>query len=209
MIRAAIFDIGNVLLKFNYLVAAERLRLHNGLEELPDREPIVEAMKQLESGQIQRPDFLRMAKEAFAHSEDDESFLEIWRDIFHPNLPMISFARELQQHLPLYLLSNINCIHQEHIFERYDFFSIFRDGAYSYRLGCLKPDPEIYRRCLEQFELNASEVILFDDMEENVLAARQSGWTAIQYDFRRHGEFLSEVEHLGLTPPRPAATNQA
>jgi len=199
MIRAAIFDIGNVLLKFNYLVAAERLRLRNGLEELPDREAIVEAKKQLESGQIQRPEFLQVAKEAFAHPDDDESFLEIWRDIFYPNLPMVAFARELQPHLPLYLLSNISCIHQEHIFEYYNFFSLFRDGAYSYRLGCLKPDPEIYRRCLEQFGLTASEVVLFDDMEENVLAARQSGWTAIQYDFRRHGDFLSEVEQLGLT----------
>lgn len=192
-LRAAVFDIGNVLLKFNYMVAAERLRLLNGLEELPDRGPVVEAKADLEGGKIQRADFLAVALREFGHAGDEESFLEIWRDIFHPNLPMVEFARDLSARMPVYLLSNISCIHREYIFERYDFFSIFTDGAFSYELGCLKPERVIYDRTLKKFGLQPRDVILFDDMPENIQGAKEAGWEAIQYDFRRHPEFLHEV----------------
>jgi glucose-1-phosphatase len=192
-IRAAVFDIGNVLLKFNYFVAAERLRLVNGLEEMPDREVIVKAKAALEGGKIQRAEFLEIALREFQHGGDEESFLEIWRDIFHPNLPMVEFAGELAERMPVYLLSNISCIHREFIFERYEFFSIFTGGAFSYELGCMKPEARIYERTLEKFGLVPDEVILFDDMPENVEGARAAGWHALQYDFRNHGEFLQRV----------------
>lgn len=201
-IEAAIFDIGNVLLKFNYFVAAERLRLVNGLEALPDHAPIVEAKADLESGKIQRAEFLARVLPAFQHLGDEESFLTIWRDIFHLNEPMASFAKELAQRMPVYLLSNISCIHHEYIFDTYPVFSIFTDGAYSYRLGCLKPEPIIYQRALAQFGLRSHEVVLFDDLAENVAAARQEGWQALQYDFRRHEDFLQEADRLGLTSPQ-------
>jgi FMN phosphatase YigB (HAD superfamily) len=197
--RAVIFDIGNVLLKFNYFVAAERLRLRNGLHELPDREPIVAAKARLESGQITRADFLQLARPAFSHEGDDESFLEIWRDIFDPNQPMIDLAAQLSRSVPCYLLSNVSCIHHEYVFQKYPFFRIFRDGAFSYRLGCLKPEPRIYQLTLAQFGLAPEEVVLFDDMPENVAAARAEGWQAFLYDFRRHHEFLQEIAPLGLT----------
>jgi HAD superfamily hydrolase (TIGR01549 family) len=199
MIQAAIFDIGNVLLKFNYLVAAERLRLVNGLDELPEREIVVQAKQDLEAGRIGRAEFLDIATGVFQHSGDQESFLEIWRDIFHPNLPMVEFARSLSGKMPVYLLSNISCIHREFIFAEYDFFSIFRDGAFSYELGCLKPEPEIYRRALAKFSLCPEAVVLFDDMLENVESARAGGWQALQYDFRHHGDFLAQAASLGLT----------
>lgn len=199
MIRAAIFDIGNVLLKFNYSVAAERLRLRNGLPDLPDREFIVDARNRLESGHLPPSEFTLLLMDAFCHEGDQESFLEIWRDIFHPNQPMVDFARSISERMPVYLLSNISCIHRDFIFHRYDFFSIFHDGAYSYELGCLKPDPLIYHRTLKKFGLLPEEVVLFDDLEANVASAKNLGWQAFQYDFRRHETFLDKVSFLGLT----------
>jgi FMN phosphatase YigB (HAD superfamily) len=204
-IEAAIFDIGNVLLKFNYFVAAERLRLVNGLESLPDHAPIVEAKAALEVGQIDRAEFLARAMPAFEHAGDEESFLAIWRDIFHLNTPMADFARDLSTRMPVYLLSNISCIHKEYIFEHYPVFSLFTDGAYSYLLGCLKPEPMIYGKALAQFGLRPEQVVLFDDLADNVAAARAQGWQAIQYEFRRHADFLQQACALGLTSP---ASNQ-
>ena len=198
-IEAAIFDIGNVLLKFNYFIAAERLRLVNGLEALPDHAPIVDAKADLESGRISRAEFLQRVLPVFEHAGDEDSFLAIWRDIFHLNTPMAEFAQELSQRMPVYLLSNISCIHQEYIFETYPIFSIFHDGAYSFRLGCLKPEPLIYEKALAQFGLRPEQVVLFDDLEENVATARNSGWQAVVYDFRNHADFLRQACALGLT----------
>lgn len=198
MIKAAIFDIGNVLLKFNYMIAAERLKLVNGLAEIPDSEPIVKAKAELETGRISRREFLDRAMDAFEHEGDDASFMAIWQDIFDPNLPMVEFARQLKAQMPVYLLSNISCIHKDYIFEKYEFFSMFEDGAYSYKLQSLKPDAVIYEKALLQFGLHPEEVVLFDDLAENVAAARSLGWTAIQYDFRNHGDFLRQVKESGM-----------
>ncbi|MCS7009641.1 MAG: hypothetical protein NZL93_06860, partial [Chthoniobacterales bacterium] len=95
MIEAAIFDIGNVLLRFNYSIAIERLRLINALRELPENEPLVQAQRELESGRMSREGFLAQAMLAFGHTESEEMFLEVWSDIFYPNWPMVEFARAL------------------------------------------------------------------------------------------------------------------
>ncbi len=54
---AVLLDIGNVLLKFDYLVAARRLAELGGLEELPERGPIEAAQVALEGGVIDRANF--------------------------------------------------------------------------------------------------------------------------------------------------------
>ena len=79
MIDAVIFDIGNVLLKFDYLVAAHRLMKHNGLTELPDRAPIVAAKELLEGGRIDRAEFLRRVRPEFSHAGTDEEFVAMLR----------------------------------------------------------------------------------------------------------------------------------
>lgn len=201
-LRAVVFDIGNVLLRFNYRVAAERLALLNGLDSLPEEAPIAEAKALLESGAITRSEFLARVMPLFGHAGSEESFLEIWRDIFHPNTPMLELAADLSARMPVFLLSNISCIHREHIFQRYPEFHIFKKGAFSYELGCLKPSPEIYRKALQLFGFAPAEVILFDDMPENVHSARAEGWHALHYNFRRHHEFLESLARLGLTPSR-------
>jgi putative hydrolase of the HAD superfamily len=199
MIEAIIFDIGNVLLKFNYLIAAERLRLINGLHELPERDPLVAAKNLLEAGQISREEFLHRARASFAHREDEASFLEIWEDIFHPNFPMVEFARSLHRRLPLYLLSNISCIHREYIFRKYDFMQLFDRGAYSYELGCLKPEPIIYERAAQLLRIDPANTLFIDDMPENIEAAQNFGLQTRLYDFRKHDDFLQSLTGLGLT----------
>lgn len=208
MIEAIIFDIGNVLLKFNYLIAAERLRLVNGLRELPERDPLVEAKNLLEAGRISREEFLQQARAAFCHREDEASFLEIWEDIFHPNWPIVEFARTWRGKLPLYLLSNISCIHREYIFRRYEFMGLFDRGAFSYELGCLKPEREIYARAARFLGIVPERTLFIDDMPENIAAGAEFGLRTVRYDFRQHADFLREVAELGLTSPDNSPTSK-
>lgn len=56
----------------------------------------------------------------------------------------------------------------------------------SHLLGCAKPDARIYelaqRRFTEAHALHPSNIVFFDDLPENVAAARAAGWTAFQVD---------------------------
>ncbi len=48
----------------------------------------------------------------------------------------------------------------------------------SHQLGLAKPDAEIYQRACEHFACAPSDILFFDDLQENVNAAREQGWNA-------------------------------
>ncbi len=186
-VDAVIFDIGNVLLKFDYLIAARRLAALAGREELADHRPVAAAKAELECGAIDRAEFLDRVRPEFGHTGSEYEFLAIWRDIFEENLPMTRFATELAERgVPTFLLSNISCIHVDHISERYPVFATFRDAVYSYRAKSLKPSAEIYEVAIRQFGIDPERMLFIDDLTENVAAARVAGLQSLQYDWREH-----------------------
>lgn len=195
-VDAVIFDIGNVLLKFDYLVAANRLLAASPLDELPDREAIVTAKAALEGGKIDREEFVRTVRGEFRHDGGDDEFLRIWEDIFEENRPMTALAACAAGQVPTYLLSNISCIHHEFIFRRYPFFSKFSDGVFSYRAGALKPSPVIYRTAIAQFRVDPARTLFIDDMEENIAAAEKIGFVGIHYNFVEHDSAERQIRRL-------------
>jgi glucose-1-phosphatase len=63
----------------------------------------------------------------------------------------------------------------------------------SHLLGCAKPDARIYQLAYATFSkladaqqspLRPSDIVFFDDLPDNVRAARDAGWTAFQVDPR-------------------------
>ena len=198
-IEVVIFDIGNVLLKFDYMVAARRLMALNGLIEQPDREPIVEAKAALERGEIDRAEFLRLVKPAFAHQGSDEDFLALWEDIFEENEPMTQLAVQLAERgIPTYLLSNISCIHPEYAFRRSPAFQSFRGGVFSYKAGALKPESRIYEIAIAQFGVKPGRALFIDDLKENIAAARELGLRGLVYDHRDHEAAELALRELGI-----------
>jgi len=197
-IEAVIFDIGNVLLKFDYYIAANRLVAKNKLAALPERELVVAAKQRLEGGEIDRAEFLRQVRPHFSDVGTDAEFLRIWEDIFEENIPMTDLARQLALSMPTYLLSNISCIHRDYIFINYPVFHTFKDGVYSYEAGALKPQPEIYQTAIRQFGIRPEETVFIDDIPENIVAAAALGFHAIPYDFRNHAAAETALRALGV-----------
>lgn len=52
----------------------------------------------------------------------------------------------------------------------------------SHLLRLAKPDPAIYRAACATFECSPAEVLFFDDLPENIEAARAAGWNAERID---------------------------
>jgi len=183
--QAAIFDIGNVLLLFDYTKAARRLAEKNGLASDPDRARIAAANRSLELGLSTRDEFLAAVRPEFRDTGDPAGFVSIWEDIFEENTRMTSLARRLAEKIPVFLISNIGPIHHDHILRTYDVFRIFRDGVYSYRAGFLKPAPEIFEIATRQFGIEPASTLYFDDLKENCEAAAAAGFRAHHYDPHR------------------------
>ena len=198
MIKAIIFDIGNVLLNFDYSVAFARLASQSGeisASLIASLEPL---HRDLETGRVGRAEFVSRTAEAIGFTGTEAEFIAAWEPIFIENRPMTELVGRLQSRYPLYLLSNIGEIHHEYIFREFPVFGAFDDGVFSYRAGSMKPSREIYQIAVEQFGVNPSETLFFDDLAVNVAAGREAGLQAIQYDSRAHDLFLAALERAGV-----------
>ena len=196
MIKAIIFDIGNVLLPFDFTVALRRLR------EKSDVDSLMQAMEPVkfayESGAIGRVEFLEQMRAVLHYTGTDEEFVAAWEDIFTENPAMMEFVRGVHGRYPLYLLSNTSDLHMDYLLRVYPVFELFKDGVYSYRAKCFKPDRRIYEIALGQFGVAAGETLFIDDLLPNVETAREMGLQAIHYDYRRHGDFAAKMGEFGV-----------
>jgi 2-haloacid dehalogenase len=65
---------------------------------------------------------------------------------------------------------------------RYPFMSWFDGTVVSAYEGVVKPEPEIFRRLLERFELRPGSTLFVDDSPRNVRAARELGIQAVLFE---------------------------
>lgn len=199
-IRAFIFDIGNVLLPVDYQRAKRRL-LKERHTFLPAQEELIaRTCVEYEHGRIGRAEFLAQIKRACQYQDSDESFIEIWCDIFEENIALQRQIPFLADTYPLYLLSNTGGIHREFIHSRYPIFTHFISGVYSYEVGVMKPDSRIYQIAKEQFGVIPEETLFIDDLPENVEGARTAGFQGFVYNWKRHDLFETELSSRNLHP---------
>jgi len=196
MIRALIFDIGNVLLRFDFSIAIRRLAPLCG--ELPEGfSHRVEAVKnEYEAGRISRQAFLKEAFALLEYRGREAEFIAAWEEIFEENRPVTGLLPALAERYPLYLLSNTSDIHVDYMLRAYPFFGHFRDAVYSYRVGCSKPHAAIYEQAARQFGIAPQETVFIDDLPANIETARGLGFHAIAYDFRRHEALETALREL-------------
>lgn len=78
-------------------------------------------------------------------------------------------------------LSNTNLSHWIAL-QRYPSISSLDFRLASHELGMVKPDEAIYREAERIFAVKAGHILFFDDLPDNIQAARRVGWDAVQID---------------------------
>jgi HAD superfamily hydrolase (TIGR01549 family) len=207
-LRAIIFDIGNVILRFDFNLALKKIAR--------DCEPAAEAIPELiepvksayEAGKMSRGDFQAKVRAILRYGGSDDDFVAAWEDIFTENEPMAALIRQIHGACPLYLLSNTNDIHVDFIFRRYPVFGLFTDAVYSYRVGASKPERAIYEIAARQFGVPPAGTLFIDDLPANVEAARAAGFRAHHYHHQRHDLLVQELRVHGLASEALNAQSQ-
>ena len=62
-----------------------------------------------------------------------------------------------------------------------DFLPLMDGGVFSCYVGLIKPDPAIYQKICDKYDLDPAECVFIDDNEENVKAARDFGLNALHF----------------------------
>jgi len=199
---AFLFDIGNVLVKFDFTHALLKL---SELSAVPAQEvpTVLTPLKDsLESGGMSDHDFITqsIAKLGFKGGRND--FIELWGDIFTEHQPMTALVEQLAGKYPLYLFSNTSGLHKEWLFERFEVFRHFKDGVYSYEAKSSKPAEGMYRDAIRRFNLDPAQTLYVDDLTDNIVTGRRLGFLCHQYEARHHDKLEEEVEAFLASAPR-------
>jgi 2-haloacid dehalogenase/putative hydrolase of the HAD superfamily len=182
---AVLFDIGNVIVRFDPLALYVKL--------LPDAEErewflanVCSTAWHVEHDRGARMDETIPALVArFPHYREA---IEAWRDRAREILPDViapSVAAIEALHakgVPLFALTNMPAEWISMVAAMSPAFARFRDIVVSAQEGLIKPDPRLYRIALDRMGRRADEVLFIDDSPANIDAARDLGFDVHLFD---------------------------
>ena len=197
---AVIFDLGNVLLRFDDTIARDRMAARTGKTagEIETYFRGTPHVTHLALGKMTGQRFYRTVSKDLGFDGDYGEFAAIWSEIFTPIEPMLELAAGLATRLPRILLSNTNVIHMRYILDRFPVLQDFDAQILSYEVGLLKPDRAIYELTLRQCGLEAGRTLFIDDLRANVEGALAVGMRAIP--FVDSAQVRQELTKHGVMP---------
>jgi HAD superfamily hydrolase (TIGR01509 family) len=197
--QVVVFDLGKVLLHFDYSRAAKRFvsRSHadaDFIAKLIDQTPL---LHQFETGLIHEREFYETVCKGSGFKGDFGEFSDIFGDIFSPIPEMIAFHAALRgKGVPTYIFSNTNSLAVKHIHSRYPFFANFNGHIFSYEHGAMKPSARLYEVVEEKTGRRGGQILYLDDRAENIEAAKPRGWHTILH--HTPSESIRQAAELGI-----------
>jgi FMN phosphatase YigB (HAD superfamily) len=180
-----IFDLGKVLVDFDYGIAARNITrrstkppadLHAFLGSSP-------LLFEYESGRLTRQGFFEAVREAAGFQGDLMEFGGLFGDIFSEISGMTALQAELRRRgHKTYIFSNTNDLAIGHIRRNFPFFAHFDDYIFSYEVGAMKPQAEIYAAMEKMSGRQGADLIYLDDRLENIEAGAARGWRTILHE---------------------------
>ena len=199
MIKTIIFDLGNVLIPFDFTRGYKGMEALSGLPaaEIRRRIASTDLVHRFESGLIEPQDFVARIGELLETSLPYEKFAEIWSSIFlPPTLVTEEIVEALHRNYRLLVLSNTNAIHFEMVRETYPLLRHFDGFTLSHEVKAMKPDPRIYAAVLAEARCAPEHCFYTDDIAAYVEAGRQHGIDAVQFQSREQLE--AEMRSRGI-----------
>ena len=204
MKKTVIFDIGNVLIRFRWIDfihdlfddeetirAVEDAMWMTGLWNELDR-GVVSEDKILEDIISRRPDYEDAINKTFDHI--GEAIARV--DYAIPWIRSIKAAG----HQVLFL-SNYSGLVKRANMNALDFLPLMDGGIFSYEVGLVKPDPAIFQRLCDDYQLDPRNCLFVDDNKANVRAANAFGLPAIRFKDYEQGHAAVAAFLENETPP--------
>lgn len=179
MLKNIVFDLGNVLVKFDsneliYSFFNERQEEVKSFyfDSLWDEydQGLYSVEEMIEKGVKQFPELELNIKELMYH----------WTEFVIPLKDNVAYIKDLKRFgYKVYILSNIPEDDTKYL-RSCGVFDNIDGGVFSYEYKKIKPDPEIFHILLKKYDLKASECLFLDDQKDNVVAASNLGFETIE-----------------------------
>jgi len=197
--KAVIFDLGKVLLDFDYRIAGRKLaaQAHLPPQALTDLLLQTDLLLNYETGLTSTGEFFQALCKATGYGGNLSDFATCFGDIFTPIEPMIALHSELRRRgYPTYIFSNTNELAVEHVRRTYPFFANFDAHIYSFEHRCMKPGAGLYEVVEKSSNRSGPEILYLDDRLENIEAGAARGWQTILHETFEKTQ--AQIETLGM-----------
>ena len=186
MISTVIFDIGNVLVDFDWDGFIHRM--------FPGREELITELDEavwgggrwdrLDAGDPPEEVFRNIIAHAPEHEQELRKVFMNVGDTLRKRPASSVWIKDIKSrgYRVLYL-SNYSRYVMGLNPDVLDFLPLMDGGVFSCDVKLIKPDRKIYECITEKYSLVPSECVFIDDIERNVQAARDFGFHAIQFGY--------------------------
>jgi HAD superfamily hydrolase (TIGR01509 family) len=185
MVPVVVFDLGKVLVDFDYSIAARKVaaRSSRQIERLDQFLSGSSLLVQFESGELTPVEFYSEVQKVTGFNGNADEFANYFSDIFAPIPDMIELHAGLRQKkIPTYIFSNTNGIAVGHIRRNFPFFSGFDGYILSYEVGAMKPQAKIYEALETMSRRSRGDIFYIDDRAENIEAGAARGWQTVVHE---------------------------
>lgn len=182
-INTIVYDIGNVLIDWDPRHLYRQL-----IEEEAEMDRFLNNVchykwnLEQDRGRLWADAIAEKIKEFPEHERLIRAYDERWTDMVSGPIPgSVEILMELRKHYPLYAITNFSREKWDVATKNFPFLNVFKGVTVSADVKLLKPDHAIYQHFLETFKLDPATLLFIDDRAENVEAAIQCGFNAVQF----------------------------
>ncbi len=184
MIKTILFDLGGVIVNIDRDRSVEAFKKLG----LKDASSFLDCYKQkgffleLEDGRIDANGFCselsRLCGKTISREQASQAWLSIIRDV---PVERLSFLESLRKHYRVCLLSNTNpfimdwAANPDFYGTGRSLYAYFDQLFLSYKMHCVKPDPEIFEKVFATLNEQPGDILFVDDGQANINAGKQLG----------------------------------
>ena len=202
MIKNIVFDIGNVILNFDYKNVIEKYT--NNVEEqkfIIDNiinSPEWLGYSLIDTGYITKEEAIFIVQDRTNHINDllIDDFWNTYNNYGYVDNRVLDLIKKLkEQKYNVYLLSNINA-HTVDAIKSSGIFDIVDGYVLSYIEHQVKPYVSIYKTLINRYDLNEKECLFIDDNVNNVRTANELGMIGKLVEPDNYSSVLSIISEV-------------
>lgn len=199
MIKAVIFDLGNVTIKFDETPTFKKWVSAGtkSFSEVKRYHQNSSIRKAFERGEITPMQFYNKYAEDLGLKINYQDFKNNYCDIFTRNEEIEKIIMSLKEKYRLVLLSNTNVLQYEYAKKKFKILKLFDEHIASHEVGCRKPNPLIFLKAIKKSKTLPFNIAYFDDIPEFVLITRFMGIKA--FKFKDYDKLVSDLKKVGIT----------
>lgn len=183
MIKAIIFDLGNVIVKVNRTDLYKEWAENSGktAKEVMEYYSNSRLRTDFEKGRMNPNEFYEKIAQELGLKMSFREFKNSYCNIFALNVDVENAIKKLKHEFRLILLSNTDELHFEYVKNKFKVVSIFDDYVLSYKVSKRKPNPMIFWEAIRKSKTLPMNCLYFDDIPEFIIMARLMGVKAYQF----------------------------